>query len=193
MPHLQFSANVSARGMSTQTSVDLLVMKRAVRYLVGEPRTVQVFKEQERVTTLDADADSNWTQNPIDRESIRCLHLKRGAHMLMASVATQTMQALSSGKVEFLANVEAASAVLGLRAVCPDLGIEIKLIILGSDSSAAGGILGRIGLGKIRHWDTSLPRVQHYVQRKLIRLKKLYGKFNPADLGAKELNSVDMC
>jgi hypothetical protein len=60
MPHLQLSENVPARGMSTQTSVDLLVLKRAVRYLVGEPRVVQVFKEQEQVTTLDADADSNW-------------------------------------------------------------------------------------------------------------------------------------
>jgi hypothetical protein len=76
LPHLQFSANVSARGMSTLISGDLLVMKRAVRYLVGGPRTVQVFKEQERVTTLDADADSNWTLNPIDRKSISCLHLK---------------------------------------------------------------------------------------------------------------------
>ena len=112
--------------------------------------------------------------------------------MLKASVVTQTVQALSSGKAEFLANVEAALAVLGLRAVCLDLGIEIKLIILGSNSSAAGGFLGRIVLCKIRHWDTSLPRVQHYAQQRLIRLKKLYGKFNPADLGAKELNSVDM-
>jgi len=178
--------------MSTPTSVDLLVLKRAVRYLVGKLRIVQVFKEQERVTKLDADADSNWTQDPIDRESIRCLHLKRGAYVLRASVVTQTVWALSSGKAEYLANVEAASAAIGLRAVCPDLGIEIKLIILGSNSSAAGGILGRIELCKIRHWDTSLPRVQHYVQQRLIRLKKLYGKFNPADLGAKELNSVDM-
>ena len=76
--------------------------------------------------------------------------------------------------------------------MCLDLGIEIKLIILGSDSSAAGGILGRIGLGKIRHLDTSLLWVQHYVQQKLIRLKKLDGKCNSADLGTKELNSVDM-
>ena len=158
LPHLQFSANVSARGMSTPTSGDLLVLKRAVRYPVGEPRIVQVFKEQEQVTILDADADSNWAQNPIDRKSISCLHLKRGAHMLRASVSTQTVQALSSGEAEFLASVKAASAVLGLRAVCLDLGIDIKLIILGSDSSAAGGILGRIGLGKIRHLDTMYNR-----------------------------------
>ena len=158
--------------MSTPTSGDLLVLKRAVRYLVGESRIVQVFKEQERVTTLDAGADSNWTQNPIDRKSISCLYLKRGAHMLRASVVTQTVQALSSCKAEFLASVEAAPAVLGLRAVRLDLGIEIKLIILGSESSAAGGILGRIGLGKIRHWDTSLPRVQHYVQRKSIYVSR---------------------
>ena len=83
------------------------------------------------------------------------------------------MQAISSGKAEFLANVKAALAVLGLRAVRLDLGIDIKLIILGSDSSAAGGILGRIGLGKIRHWDTSLLRVQHDVQQKLIRPRNL--------------------
>ena len=76
--------------------------------------------------------------------------------MLRASVATQTVQALSRSEAEFLASVKAASAVSGLRAVCLDLGIEIKLIILGSDSSAARGILGRIGLGKIRHLDTSL-------------------------------------
>ena len=93
--------------------------------------------------------------------------------MLRASISTQTVQALSSGEAEFLASTKAESAVLGLRAVRLDLGIDIKLIILGSDSSAAGGILGRIGLSKIRHLDTSLLWVQHYVQQKLIRLKKL--------------------
>jgi hypothetical protein len=112
--------------------------------------------------------------------------------MLRASVATQTVQALSSGKAEFLASVNTASAVLGLRAVCLDLGIDIKLVILGSDSSAAGGILGRIELCKIRHWDTSLLRVQHDVQQKLIRLKRLGEKFDSAGLGTKEMNSVDM-
>ena len=112
--------------------------------------------------------------------------------MPRASVVTQTVQALSSGKAEFLASTKAASAVLGLRAVRLDLGIDIRLIILGSESSAAGGILGRIGLGKIRHLDTSLLWVRNYVRQKLVRPKKLDGKFNPADLDTKELNAVEM-
>jgi hypothetical protein len=34
--------------------------------------------------------------------------------------------------------------------------------------------------------------MQHYVQQKWIRLKKLDGKFNSADLDTKELNAVEI-
>eukprot|EP00959_Pyramimonas_sp_CCMP1952_P124028 2593172-Pyramimonas_sp.AAC.1 len=59
-----------------------------------------------------------------------------------------------------------------------------------TDSSAAKGIFGRRGIGRIRHMHTPLLRVQEKRARKEIDVRKTPGESNPADLGTKELSRV---
>ena len=54
---------------------------------------------------------------------------------------------LNSGEAEYYAALKGASCALGVKAMLADLGIESK-IVLYTDSSAAGGIIHRAGLGK---------------------------------------------
>ena len=115
-----------------------------------------------------------------------------GKHVIKSYVGTQAALALSSGEAEFVAQVKSGSIALGVKSLCRDSGDEVS-IELGSDSSAAKGVLGRLGLGKIRHLETGLLWIQHFVDKQVFKLKKLCGKTqNSADVGTKDLSEADM-
>ena len=59
-----------------------------------------------------------------------------------------------------------------------------------TDSSACKGICQRTGLGKIRHIDVALLWLQDLVRKGRIRMGKIPGKENPADLLTKYLPGV---
>ena len=111
--------------------------------------------------------------------------------MVKSAVSTQGTIALSSGEAEFTAGVKGTSAGLGTKALAADLGLSVSPVIH-TDSSAAKGIFGRRGVGKIRHLHTPLLWVQQKRAQKEIDVKKTPGESNSADLGTKELSRVVM-
>ena len=61
-----------------------------------------------------------------------------------------------------------------------------------ADASAAIGIIGRTGLGKLRHIDTSYLWLQQDSIKRKLRLNKVKGTENPADMNTKGLNGDDI-
>ena len=104
---------------------------------------------------------------------------------------TQAVRALSSGEAEYYAALKGASMALGFRSMSADLGENVR-ITLRSDSSAALGIGGRQGLGKLRHLETGYLWLQDIVNQKRLSVRKVKGAENPADLGTKHLKSEDI-
>ena len=100
---------------------------------------------------------------------------------------TQPTIALSSGESELAAVVKGAAEAMGLRAVCEDFGIQMG-IAMRSDATAAIGIVGREGLGKVRHLATADLWIQQRVRRGEIAVTKWPGTDNPADLCTKGLS-----
>ena len=60
------------------------------------------------------------------------------------------------------------------------------------DASAALGIVQRIGLGKLRHLDTSFLWIQEVNYKRDIDYGKVAGAENPADIGTKHLDVATM-
>ena len=77
---------------------------------------------------------------------------------------------------------------LGFQAMCVDLGEKVKTTMY-TDSA---GIIGRRGLGKVRHIDVGYLWLQDLVARKRLQVRKLKGTTNPADLGTKFLKAEDI-
>ena len=75
---------------------------------------------------------------------------------------------------------------LGVQALCRDLGLEMD-VKLWTDSEACKGICNRTGLGKVKHMDVQLLWLQDAVRRERVRLGKIRGDRNPADLMTKHL------
>ena len=73
---------------------------------------------------------------------------------------------------------------MGAVAMLKDFGLEMTLEVQ-TDSSAAKGIASRRGVGRVRHLHTGLLWVQQRVQSGEIKIVKIKGTENAADLGTK--------
>ena len=109
-----------------------------------------------------------------------------GSHLLKSYSSTQSVIALSSGEAEYYGLTKASSVGLGIKGMCGDLGVPTHVEVL-TDASAAKGIATRIGLGKVRHLETSQLWLQAKVADESIRIVKVKGTENPADALTKYL------
>ena len=111
----------------------------------------------------------------------------RGSHCLRHWSSTQSTIALSSGEAELGGMAKGMSQGLGLRSIGADLGISLQLR-LRTDATAAMGMSRRLGVGKIRHLDTSLLWVQDKIRSGDVALEKAAGELNPGDALTKYLD-----
>ena len=166
--------------MATPSEHSWKAMKRLCRYLSGLPRLVYVYRQQE-VELVDIYTDIDWAGCPKTRKSTSGGCLMLGRHTLKHWSSTQSGVSLSSGEAEFHGVVKRAGMGLGYQALLQDLGIHAELRVW-TDFSAAIGIAGRQGLGKLRHLDTHTLWLQQAVRSKRLELKKVLGTANPADV-----------
>ena len=80
---------------------------------------------------------------------------------------------------------------IGHAKLMSDLGVETT-VRLSFDSSGAKGIAAKRGAGGVRHIELRTLWLQHAVERKLIVLRKVLGKVNPADIGTKILTAAEV-
>jgi hypothetical protein len=114
-----------------------------------------------------------------------------GNHQIKHWSTTQGVIALSSAEAELYGIVKATVQGMGLQSVARDLGEEITMDVH-TDSSAAMGVCNRNGIGKVRHLDTNLLWVQDKVKQGALKINKVQGERNPADLFTKHLDSSKM-
>ena len=115
----------------------------------------------------------------------------RGKHCLRHWSSTQTTVALSSGEAELGGLCKGAANAIGMRSVSKDLGVNFKIEIL-SDATAAIGMSRRLGVGKVRHLDTSLLWIQSKVRDGSLKIGKVSNTENPADALTKHLDAASM-
>ena len=112
----------------------------------------------------------------------------RGGHCIRHWSTTQPTVSLSSGEAELSGICKGAATAIGLCAVARDLGIKMK-IVLKTDATAAIGMSRRLGIGKVRHLDTSLLWIQQKVREKVVEVEKIPGADNPADILTKYVDA----
>ena len=184
---LQHSAKERMRKMSDATEVDHGKLKRAGRYLRGKPRAVLKFYWGDPGSVIKAYVDADFAGCTSARKSTSGGAIFWGQVCLKSWTKTQPTIALSSGESELAAVVRGAAEALGMRSICQDFGIKVEISML-SDATAAIGIVGRQGLGKVRHLATADLWIQQRVRRGEFSVSKWPGENNPADLCTKGLS-----
>ena len=111
-----------------------------------------------------------------------------GSHLIRGYAKTQQTLALSSAEAELYACVRASSEALGIRSLVEDFGFQLSIHVF-ADASAALGIVGRRGLGKLRHIDTQHLWVQQAATQRRIKYAKTAGSANPSDICTKAVEA----
>ena len=142
--------------------------------------------------SLQVYSDSDWAGCRDTRKS------RSGGMILLAGGVIkswsnkQSSIAMSSGEAEYYALVEAGAEAIGVRSLARDLGWTVG-ITLHVDSSAAKAIASRIGIGKIRHLEVRYLWLQEEVGKKNMKVEKVKGTNNPADVLTKQLPFSEAC
>ena len=115
-----------------------------------------------------------------------------GSHVVRTWASTQTIVALSSGEAEFYSLVKGACEGLGLAGLAVDLGMPSLHIEIATDSSAAKGIACRRGVGRVKHLETRCLWIQDQTSTGRVRVRKVPGESNTADLLTKYLGPAKL-
>jgi len=179
-PDIGFASKELSRSMSKPTEIDVVKLKRLLRYLKGSPRMTIFYKWQSNIDEIKGFTDSDWAGCQKTRRSTSGGVLVRGAHLLLHWSSTQATVALSSGEAELNSIVKIMSELLGVLNMCKEMGLK-KTGKVFTDSSAANGIAHRLGCGKVKHLEARQLWVQEVVQSRRATVEKVERKYNPAD------------
>ena len=204
---LQFASKELARSMAEPTTADVEALKRCIRFLLKYPRCIQSFERQEIVPKqITCYSDSNFAGCLQSRKSTSSCKIFYGKHLLKSTSTTQAVVSLSSAEAEFYAAVKAAAAGIGCVSMMRDLGVmlqqqgvEVKAKGLGDgvdspsleiklDATAGRAIAMRRGSGRIRHIATPTLWLQRLVINGNIKMTRVGGSDNCADLGTTHLD-----
>ena len=100
---------------------------------------------------------------------------------------TQAVVALNSAEAELHGLVRALAETLGLISMYKDFGTHMNGVVVG-DASVDLAIVGRRGLGKLRHPDTNYLWIQEKAAKGDLNSKKVVGVGKGADLFTKTLS-----
>jgi len=183
-PDIQFAVKEICRGMAIPLERHSKMLKRIARYLLDKPTLVINFNEspEEDFETIEGFCDTDWAGCKQTRKSTSGGMLVIGKSIVKSWAKTQTVIATSSGEAEYYGLAKATAEALGLKSLCKDLGISVSHINMWVDSSAAKAVAGRVGAGKLRHVEVAHLWIQSQVQERKIRVKKIKGIENPADI-----------
>ena len=186
-PDLQFTAKSASKFMACPRQVDWGILKRVGRYLLGAPRSVQLFYWQKEPSSVTSCTDSDWAGDKFTRKSTSGGVMKFGGHVIKSWSTTQHCIAMSSGEAELYALVKGAAQTRGLMSMLADFGRVVTAEVC-TDASAAIGMAHRQGLGKTRHVDVQYLWIQAEVAEGRLAVKKVGTKDNLADIFTKALS-----
>ena len=107
-----------------------------------------------------------------------------GSHLLKSWSTTQKSVALSSGEAEPIALVKCSTEVIGMLQMMQDWG-QSYFGEMYVDSTAALGVVGRRGCGRMRHVRVGNLWLQEMREEGELKFEKVLGSENPADLMTK--------
>ena len=189
-PDIQYACKEAARVMQTPTVGGWTALKRIGRYLAGCPRIVAVYEKQPPPTTLQVWTDSDFGGCLSTRKSTSSATVMHGRHWIRSSSTTQQFQALSTGESEFHALVKGGSMGLGFETLMKDMGLPGIQVELMCDATAGKGIAERRGVGRVRHLHVPLLWIQRVVQEGRLRIRKVDGTSNVADMGTNHVEAA---
>ena len=149
---------------------------------------MQWFRWQDSPRSVVVFSDSDWAGCRATRKSTSGGGAVLGSHLVKSWARNQATVATSSGEAELYAAIKGSSELLGVQSLAADFGRKITAE-LKVDAKATIGMLNRRGLGKLRHVEVGHLWIQNAVKDGRIKVSKVLGTENVADLMTKYLDA----
>ena len=190
---LMYPARPLAADLVSPTNQSWWRLKRLVKYLLGTVTLALLYpyQNEKEASRYSAYGDSDWAGDKVTRKSISSGIIFRGKHPLEFWCTGQQLVSLSSGESEFYAAGTAAAYLLFMVYLVREMKMKAQGYLYG-DSSAARGIVGRVGPGRLRHLQTRFLWLQERLRQKEFILGSVPGESNPGDLGSKIMSYEKM-
>jgi hypothetical protein len=186
---IAYTTRLLSEQMATPLRLGDLRLERLARYLSGCPSLALMFVFQQEQFGSKIPVDSNWASEDTERRSTHSGLEFVGLHLIESWVATDQVRSLSSAEAELYGIVDGAARGIMTQNMFKEVNKSWSVTVQ-CDSSAAIGMSSRTGVGKVRHIQTRWLWVQDAVRDKLIKLEKIRGEDNLADLGTKALDAT---
>ena len=183
---IQFCVKRLSEMMTKPRKMGNLRLARLARYLVGTQMLTVRFDHQEYGDTLRIPVDSDWAGSE-ERYSTHAGLEFHGGHLVDSWVASDQVRALSSGERELYGIVDGSARGIFTKHMYEEMGRNINIDVE-TDSTTAIGMCSRTGVGKTRHMQVRWLWIQDAIREKVVRLRKVSGTENVADMGTKYLD-----
>ena len=187
---IQRDLGIVTRRMSAPTEQDWRRLVKIGRYLKGTAGfgTVLRAPAQDRpdVIEMDGYSDTDHAGCAETRRSTTCGCVFLDQAPVLGFSRRQAVQSLSSGESELYGATTTVAEMKGIRALLLFLNYQV-IYRVHVDSSVCKSIIVRDGLGKIKHLDVRALWLQAERRTEGLRVLKVPGERNPADLGTKAL------
>ena len=211
-PDIQYVAQGLASLMSCPTKKGWRAMQHVSSYLLGAMNEGILFEhgakgrcmlntddniyewdiDQDSKSVIEVICDADYAGQRDSRKSVSSVQIFLNGCLVESYVRSQRSIALSSGESEYVAMVGGCSEGIFIRHCWQFLTDEEAEMVCRSDSSAARGLAGRIGVGRTRHIAAGLLWLQQRVSAKEIRVTGIPTAVNSSDLGTKILSKARM-
>ncbi|CAE7436535.1 unnamed protein product [Symbiodinium sp. CCMP2592] len=156
---------------------------RSVMQLTGDHQGGPGGEEHEHL--IEGFSDSNFANDRTTRRSLSSGQIFIGQALAYSFVRGQKVVTLSSGEAELVALTQTTSECILVKKAWEFLVQQEATLTMRSDSSVARAIASRLGVGRVRHLQTSCLWIQQWVAQHLLKVLAVPTEFNPADLGTK--------
>ena len=185
---IQLACKDICRRVAAPTTSDWAILKKMTRYLKVHPRMIVEFKYQQVPQHLTFRADTDYAGCKWSRRYTNGGVFMLGDHLIKNWATTQMVVAISSGEAEYCDMTEGVCGGLGVIGLMEAFGGLRMQIVLETDPSAAKGMASRKGVEKVKNLETRTLWVQDQAERGRLKIKKIDGSTNTADVLTKYLS-----
>ena len=190
---IAYATKELSRDVTAPTMQSVAKRNHLLRYLIGTKMCVLRLRPSYQLSdgncSLDVNVyvDSDWAGCSKTRKSTSGSTVNILGCNMVSTARTQGTLALSSGEAELYAIGQGVSEALFLRSMSLEAKLAKKVnVIAHTDSTAGKSMATRFGAGKkTKHVELRFLYVQNLVQMGLLRMAKIDGTRNPADLMTK--------
>ena len=189
-PDILYAVKELSRGLSAPTTEHETKVKHLLRFLSGSKHFTQQLRPtltlspHHKALDIQVFVDSDWAGCHETRRSTSGVSLFVLGSNILAHSRTQATVALSSGEAELYAIGSGVADALFVRSLLEESRLFGKTNIFVSTDSAVGkSIVSRFGASrKTKHVQLRFLYMQELVTTGLVRMKKVLGTLNPADI-----------